>query len=184
MKYFKGDHLVSRGNHQVPFGYEPPKASRKGTLIYYDSFEHTTDLELTIAAEYAVNHAFEKFVLYPLHEESVRRMSKEPVQAYYKREDRLHAWKREHDQTSVYIEGWEGKRKKYTPIDAALRHLTEYYPSPHFLYVTPEFANLFASFSSFEAWIVKIRLVLSSEPQRMHPRLEKFRHRWNTIHTQ
>lgn len=172
---------MSRNNHQVPFGYEPPEMSRKGTLIYYDSFEHTTDLELTVAAEYAVSHDFEKFVLYPLHEESVRRMSKEPVQAYYKREDRLYEWKRDLEQASVYIEGWEGKRKKYTPIDTALRHLTEYYSAPHFLYVTPEMANLFASFTSFDTWIKKIRLILSSEPERMHPRLESYRHRWNTV---
>ncbi|MFX3636795.1 MAG: hypothetical protein ACE3L7_18775 [Candidatus Pristimantibacillus sp.] len=170
---------MSRDNIKVPYGYEPPKDARKGTLIYYDSFEHTTDRELERAAEYASSYSFAKFVLYPLHEESVRRMSKEPVSSYYKRLDRLHEWKRDQGTSDLFVEGWEGKRKKYTPIDAALRHMTEGYPSPYFLYLTADMANLFASFASFEEWIVKIRLVLSSEPLKLHPRLEKFRHRWN-----
>ena len=80
---------------------------------------------------------------------------------------------------AVTIEGWEGKRKKYTPIEAALRHMTEKYPAPHFVYLSPEMANQFASFSSFEEWIVKVRLLLSASPGQLHPRLEKYRHRWN-----
>ncbi|WP_068783294.1 hypothetical protein [Paenibacillus phocaensis] len=170
-----------RQNIQVPFGYEPPAPSRKGSLIYYDAFEKTSDDELLRAAEEAENRKFTKLVLYPLHEETVRRMSKDPVSPLYRREDRLHAWKREQEGTrlAISVEGWEGKRKKYTPIDTALRHLTEVYPAPHFLYVTPELANQFASFSSFEEWIVKIRLVLAAEPADPHPRLVKFSHRWD-----
>ncbi len=163
----------------LPYGYEPPVEQRKGTLIYYDSFEHTTDEELDLAVKIAEERSFMKFVLYPLHEETVRRMTKEPVSPFYKRDDRLHEWKRERGHQKVAIDSLEGKRKKYTPIDSALRHLTEAYASPHFLYVTPETANLFASFSSFETWIVKIRLLLTQEPRVLHPRLEQYRHRWD-----
>ncbi|MEK4510694.1 hypothetical protein [Paenibacillus sp. FSL K6-2524] len=170
---------MARNPQKVPYGYEPPKQERRGTLIYYDEFEHTTNEELETALRYGEEHSFTKLVLYPLHEETVRRMTKESISAFYKREDRLHEWKQEHGQSKVAVEGWEGKRKKYTPIEAALRHLTEKYPSPHFLYLTPETANLFASFSSFEEWIVKLRLVLSTEPERLHPKLEKFQHRWS-----
>jgi DNA segregation ATPase FtsK/SpoIIIE-like protein len=158
----------------VPYGYEPPAEEERGTLIYYDTFEQTLDEELDAAVETAHDRSFAKFVLYPIHEETMRRMSKSPVSAYYKREKRLYEWK----QGQVAIDGWEGKRKKYTPLDSALRHLTETLPAPHFLYLTPEMANLLASFSSFEEWIVKMRLVLSSEPTVLHPRLEKFRNRW------
>ncbi|MNO01844.1 hypothetical protein D3C81_2220990 [compost metagenome] len=45
--------------------------------------------------------------------------------------------------------------------------------------MTPEMAERFASYSSFEEWIVKLRLLLSEEPVHLHPRLEKFRHRWD-----
>ncbi|MFR9710191.1 hypothetical protein ACL02P_12350 [Paenibacillus sp. MB22_1] len=170
-----------RQNIQVPFGYEPPAPSRKGTLIFYDSFELISDEELLRAAEEAETRKFAKLVLYPLHEETMRRMSKEPVSPFYRREDRLHAWRREQKGAgpALLVEGWEGKRKKYTPFDTALRHLTEAYPAPHFLYLTPELANQFASFSSFEEWIVKIRLLLAAEPSHLHPRLEKFSHRWD-----
>ncbi|WP_018752228.1 hypothetical protein [Paenibacillus sanguinis] len=169
-----------RQNIQVPFGYEPPVADRRGTLIFYDSFEHMEEAELELAAAEAVARRFVKLVLYPLHEETVRRMTKQPVSAFYRREDRLHEWKRAHGSSAVAIavEGWEGKRKKYTPIDTALRHLTEKYPAPHFIYLTPETANQFASFSSFEGWITKVRLLLTAESADLHPRLQRFAHRW------
>lgn len=146
----------------VPYGYEPPAEREKGTLVYYDTFEQTTDEELELALACKNTRSFTQLVLYPIHEETMRRMSKNPVSPYYKREKRLQEWLKEHEREAISLDGWEGKRKKYTPIDSALRHLTETLPSPHFMYVTPEMANLFASFSSFEDWIVKIRLLLST----------------------
>ena len=116
----------------LPYGYEPPVEQRKGTLIYYDSFEQTMDEQLDLAAKIAEDRAFAKLVLYPLHEETVRRMTKELVSPFYKRDDRLHEWKRERGHQKVAIDSLEGKRKKYTPIDSALRHLTEAYASPPF----------------------------------------------------
>lgn len=172
---------MKRDNQQVPFGYEPSTEQRKGTLVFYDTFEHITNQELEVAAKVVIDRQFTKLVLYPLHEETVRRMSKEPVLAFHKREDRLHEWKREQGQSYITVEGLEGKRKKYTPMDSALRHITDVYPSPYFLYLTPEMANQFASFSSFEEWIVKLRLLLSAAPVNLHPRLEKYRHRWDVV---
>ncbi|WP_438349056.1 hypothetical protein ACP8HI_26520 [Paenibacillus sp. FA6] len=169
---------MSRNIQSVPFGYEPPEEKRKGTLIYYDTFEKTTDGELDLAVESMEHYSFDKLVLYPLHEETVRRMLKEPVSAFHKREKRLFEWRNDRGYSKVVVEGWEGKRKKYTPMDSALRLLAEKYKAPYFLYITPETADLFASFSSFEEWIVKIRLLLSSEPQELHPMLEKYQHRW------
>ncbi|MBB3113510.1 hypothetical protein FHS18_005622 [Paenibacillus phyllosphaerae] len=170
---------MSRTTHQVEYGYEPPADHRKGTLIFYDAFEHILPHELDEAAAYADTRAFSKLVLYPLHEETVRRMVKTPVRPYYKRVDELHAWKDERDLPYVTIEALEGKRKKYTPIDAALRHMAEIYKAPFVLYITPETANLFASYTSFEEWIVKLRLVLIERPSDLHPKLEKYRHRWS-----
>jgi len=165
----------------VPYGYEPPEAGTKGTLIYYDTFEDVTEADLELAAACAEARAFAKLVLYPLHEQTVKRMTRQPVSPYYKREDRLHAWKRGHHRNFVSIEGWEGKRKKYTPTDSALRHVTDQYPAPHFVLLTPEMANLWASYSAFESWIVKLRLLLLAEPHELHPRLAQYRHRWSTV---
>ena len=72
----------------VPFGYEPAQPSRKGTLIFYDSFENVTDEQLERAAAIVNARAFKQLVLYPLHESTVKRMSRNAVQSYYKREDR------------------------------------------------------------------------------------------------
>lgn len=172
---------MSETVQKMPFGYEPPKDERKGTIVYYDSFEHTTERELDLAAYIAKERLFLKLVLYPLHEQSVKRMSKEEVSPFYKREDRLHEWKRDRGEANVVVERLEIKRKKYTPIDSALRHLAETYPKPLFMLITGDMANLFASYSSFEEWIVKIRLILTEEPARLHPRLIQYRHRWESI---
>lgn len=169
---------MPRNLEYVPYGYEPPKPTTKGTLIFYDLFEQD-QVVLEQAAAIFEERSFAKLVLYPLHEETVKRMFKEPPSPYYKREKQLQEWIEEHGRSSVVIESFESKRKKYTPIDTALRHLVEKYGSPHFLLLTPEVANVFASFSSFEEWIVKLRLILLSEPPFLHPRLEKFRHRWD-----
>ncbi|CAM4437596.1 hypothetical protein FHS16_001591 [Paenibacillus endophyticus] len=166
---------------KMPFGYEPPVDERKGTIVYYDSFEHTTDRELDLAASIAKERSFRKLVLYPLHEQSMKRMSKEEVKPFYKREDRLHLWKQERGAADVVVERLEIKRKKYTPIDSALRHLAETYPKPLFLLMTGELANLFASYSSFDEWIIKIRLLLTEEPSSLHPKLIANKHRWESI---
>ncbi|OXL81855.1 hypothetical protein BCV73_01300 [Paenibacillus sp. SSG-1] len=163
----------------VPYGYEPPVQKRKGTLIYYDTFEETDEEGLNEAESLAGVLSFSKLVLYPLHEETVRRMTKEPVSPYYKREKRLEAWRSDGHGKTV-IENWEGRRKKYTPVEAALRHLTEKYPAPHFLLLTPDMANRFASYSTFGEWIVKLRLLLTEEPEAVHPKLEQYSHRWDT----
>lgn len=170
--------MPQRLTERVPYGYEPPTDKRRGTLIYYDSFEETTDDEIAAAAAALHDRAFAKLVLYPIHEETAKRMSKAPVSPYYKREKRLAEWLGEFGSGRVSIDGWEGKRKKYTPMEASLRHLTETLPGPHFLYVSPETANLFASFASFEEWIERIRLIVSAEPRQVHPRLAKYGHRW------
>ncbi|WP_339321979.1 hypothetical protein [Paenibacillus sp. FSL W8-0194] len=162
----------------VPYGYEPPAEQNKGTLIFYDAFEDITAQGLLKAEKTAEERAFSRLVLYPLHEETAKRMLKAAVSAYYKRERQLESWKEEH-RSSAVIEGFEAKRKKYTPMDTALRHLTEKYPAPHFLYLTPDMANLFASYASFKDWIVRLRLILSERPERVHPLLEEYQNRWD-----
>ncbi|WP_054955962.1 hypothetical protein [Paenibacillus dakarensis] len=172
---------MKRSLQHVPYGYEPPKEGNKGSLIYYDSFQDTQEADLALALEQLDKLSFKKLILYPLHEETVKRMSKEPVSAFYKREKLLNSWVEEIGRSDVIVESWDGKRKKYTPVDTALRHLTDKYPGPYFMLMSPEMANAFASFSSFEEWIVKLRLILSAEPRSLHPRLEKFKHRWDVI---
>lgn len=173
---------MGRQTYQVPFGSEPAKRTAKGTLIFYDSFEHVSDERLERAAEAAVARSFSQLVLYPLHEATVKRLTGETASAFYKRDDRVHEWRRDQQiMRNVTVENWDGKRKKYTPLEAALRFMDEKYPSPLFLYLTADNANRFASFATFEEWIVRIRLVLEKPPQRLHPRLEKFRSRWDTV---
>ncbi|WP_027085188.1 hypothetical protein [Cohnella panacarvi] len=171
--------MTRKAAERVPYGYEPPVDRAKGTLIYYDTFEDTEDVELAAAAALAQDRSFSRFVIYPIHEETAKRMFSMPVSPYYKREKRLLQWLDEFGTGNMTIDGWEGKRKKYTPIDTALRHLTETLPAPHIVYMTSETANLFASFASFEEWIVRVRLWLPAEPRSVHPKLAQYRHRWD-----
>ncbi|MGM1020245.1 MAG: hypothetical protein ACQEXV_06780 [Bacillota bacterium] len=172
---------MTRNLRYVPYGYEPPVETHKGTMIYYDTFEQITARELDIFAKTGGTLSFKKLVLYPLHEETVRRMWKQSVRSYYKRVDDLGEWQREQALSAVVIESWEGKRKKYTPIEAAIRFLAEKYPPPLFLYMSPETANLCASYASFDEWIRNVRLVLSTEPLELHPKLAQYCNRWNTV---
>ncbi|MDF2836480.1 MAG: hypothetical protein K0Q63_2120 [Paenibacillus sp.] len=172
---------MDRSSRKVSYGYVEEKDNRsgKGTLVYYDTFQDVTDRQLEEAALLAAERSFAKLVLYPLHEETAKRMRKSPIEPYYKRVDRLFEWREERaDGDTIIVENWEGRRKKYTPIEAALRHLADQYPQPMFLYVSPETANSFASFHSFEEWIGKIRLVLTAPPPDAHPNLTTYRHRW------
>ncbi|GLX70598.1 hypothetical protein [Paenibacillus glycanilyticus] len=176
------DRIIQR----VPYGYTEDKdaSPRKGTLVYYDTFQDVSEEQLNRVAELAKARSFAKLVLYPLHEETAKRMWKRPIEPYYKREERLFEWRREHgDDGTITIENWEGKRKKYTPMEAAIRHLIEVYAQPMFLYVSPATANAFASFHSFEEWISKLRLILTEPPPDAHPNLTKFRHRWDVRET-
>ncbi|GGA25138.1 hypothetical protein [Paenibacillus physcomitrellae] len=175
---------MKRETAQVPFGYEPPVRTVKGVLVFYDSFEseREEDLEEELAAALvtARQRNFTKLVLYPLHEETLRRMTKIPVLPYHKREKSLIAWKQESGSSLVTLESWEGRRKKYTPFEAAVRHLEEIYGGPLFLYVTPEMANRLAGYDAFKEVIKRIRLILSTAPgEALHPNLEKFRSRWD-----
>lgn len=169
---------MASSNQQVPYGYEPPQSNVRGTLIYYDDFNDSTDAALEQAAIIAEQMRFAKLVLYPLHEQTVRRISNEQVAPFYKREQRLQEWKLNSGRKSILIEGWDGKRKKYTPIEAAIRTCMDHYSSPYFLLMTPEMANRFASFATFEEWITKISLVLTHQPDHLHPRMKTFRSRW------
>lgn len=110
---------MTRDIQHMPYGYEPPANERKGTLIFYDSFEHISDMELLKAAETAVDRRFMKLVLYPLHEETVRRMTKEPVKAWYKRDDRLHEWKKSRDSPSL---PWRASKVSGRSIPRWIRH--------------------------------------------------------------
>ncbi|WP_211748554.1 hypothetical protein [Paenibacillus sp. Marseille-Q4541] len=172
---------MAREVHAVPYGYEPPKETYKGTLIYYDDFEKVTDKQLSQVLTTVESRKFTKLVLYPLHEATVKRMANHSVLPFYKREDRLHEWKREQNEGIVVVENWEGKRKKYTPMEAALRHLTEKYKGPFFLLLPSEYANCFASYPFFDEWITKIRLILVDQPVSLHPKLEKNQHRWDVL---
>ncbi|ANS74614.1 hypothetical protein AWM70_08470 [Paenibacillus yonginensis] len=174
---------MKRETAQVPFGYEPPVRTVKGVLVFYDSFDsgdiEELEQELAAALETARQRSFTKLVLYPLHEETLRRMTKTPAAPYHKREKTLIAWKQGFGSSLVTLESWEGRRKKYTPFEAAVRHLEEIYGGPLFLYVTPEMANRLAGYDAFKEAIKRIRLILSAAPEAPHPNLEQFRSRWD-----
>ncbi|WP_166244410.1 hypothetical protein [Paenibacillus turpanensis] len=170
---------MERTNTIVPFGYEPQMSTKKGTLFYYDTFERADVHALSSAIALAESRSFSKMVFYPLHEETVKRMTKEAPISFYKRERLLLEFMEELGETrGITVEGWEGKRKKYTPMDTALRFLTEKYPGPHFFMLPGAFANLFATYATFEEWIRTIRLVIVDPVQPVHPNLLRFESRW------
>ena len=72
-----------------------PEADNERHLDILRSFEQD-QVALEQAAAIFEERSFAKLVLYPLHEETVKRMFKEPVSPYYKREKQLQEWIEEH----------------------------------------------------------------------------------------
>jgi hypothetical protein len=171
----------------VPYGYEPEKETIRGTLIVYDAFDiHYTLSDLQALCDWAEQHDMARVVLYPLHEQTIRRMVSKPeaaaVEPYHVRLERLEELSGHIKNISIDIDEWERKRKKYTPMDSALQFLTDKYKGPHFLGISGKNANSFAAYSSFEPWIRKLRLVIYSVDQlHPHPKLIKFENRWEAI---
>lgn len=182
--------LMPREVIKVPYGYVPPAATRKGTLIAYGEFESMDSalwLQLLRAAD---ERAFERLVLYPIHEETGKRMGLGTLSAYYKRlerveelvQDTLEGKEGMRAPVPILIDKWEGKRRKYTPIDTALTFLTEKYPGPHFVYMSEDFAARFAVYQSFEEWIRKIRLLLAPPyGNRLPSKLTAASNRWEYV---
>ncbi|TVY10800.1 hypothetical protein [Paenibacillus cremeus] len=174
---------MARDNIKVPFGYEPERnpAGERGSLWVYDSFEGYTEQELARLLAWAEEHRMAKVVLYPLHEETLRRMVKGTFAPYHRRVDELEALLEASGTDLDYvIDRFEGKRKKYTPMDTAFRYLDEKYKSPHFVYVTEEMANLLAGYEPFETWIKRVRMVItdSQAGAKVHPKLQENASRW------
>ncbi|UUZ82353.1 hypothetical protein LJK88_49590 [Paenibacillus sp. P26] len=176
---------MARDNIQVPYGYEMPKSGQgeRGSLWIYDSFEGYTMPQLEKVLRLTEERSIARAIFYPLHEETVRRMDRHSVAPYYARTDALRGLL-EDSGTDVdwTIEAFEGKRKKYTPIDTALRFLEEKYEKPHFVYMTDFMANLFAGYDSFGPWIKKVRLFIAAETGlQPHPKLEAYGNRWERL---
>lgn len=177
---------MAKQNVRVPFGYEPPKMREpeRGSLWVYDSFADYSLQELLPILRLVEDRSIARLVLYPLHEETVRRMDKQPVEPYYRRVEALEALMEEAEAGVDWtIERFEGKRKKYTPMDTAFRFLEEKYASPHFVYVSEAMAARLAGYESFETWSKKVRMFIAGEggASLAHPMLMKHPNRWERV---
>lgn len=152
---------MARDNITVPFGYEEPKSKVKGTLFVLDSFDDWEEEQVTRLFELTNERSFAKVVFAPQHEETLKRMKFPCDNPYYKRIKNLQAIIESlHIQNHYVIDQWEGKRKKYTPLNTLLSFLTEKYPGPYFVYMNDWYANVFAATAEFDAWIKRLRILL------------------------
>ncbi|NHN32024.1 hypothetical protein [Paenibacillus agricola] len=178
---------MAKHTSQVPFGYEPEneREGARGSMWVYASFEGCSKQELVRIMGWAKRKEMKQLVLYPLHEETLKRMGERGATSYYRRADGLEAWLEQIEQpVATVIDRFEGRRKKYTPMDLAFRFLEEKYEGPYFVYVTLEMANTIAAFDDFEAWIRKVRLFIDlkfSVAANLHPRLLATAHRWESV---
>jgi len=180
---------LARQPSKVPFGYEPDdrRKGSRGTLWIYDSFEAFGLQQLIPLIETAERRTLAKLVFYPLHEETLRRMGVRHAAPYYRRTMALEALLEQVEtRLDIAVDHWEGRRKKYTPVDTAFRYLAEKYAGPHFVWVTAETANKLAGFDSFEGWIKKVRLWIDASGTggrmpELHPRLQAAANRWDAV---
>jgi hypothetical protein len=178
---------MAKDSIHVPFGYEPPAEGRRGTLIVYDDFEETRAAELTQIYQFARERDFTHVIFYPIHEETGRRMGIQPLTSYFKRMDRLQELLQDTEGEvppgiKVTLDQWEGKRKKYTPVETALDFLTEKNKGPFFVWMTERLAGKWASYASFPEWIRKLRLVVAPPYGNPLPQsMEEYASRWEYV---
>lgn len=179
---------MARTVTHVPYGYVPEKETIRGSLLVYDAFDASySEADLLKVTRWAEEHDLARVILYPLHEQTLRRMESkssglaEPYHVRLKRLEELCEQLTSID-IPVEIDEWERKRKKYTPVETALEFLTDKYKGPHFLGLSGVMANRFATYKSYEHWIRQIRLLIwAEEPFHAHPLLVKYENRWDTI---
>jgi hypothetical protein len=182
-----GGIVMARQVSKVPFGYESESEQQgpRGTMWVYDSFEAYSEQQFVRIMGWAKHKEMKKLVLYPLHEETLRRMGERGAAPFYRRADGLQELLEQADTpVDTVIDRWEGRRKKYTPMDTAFRFLEEKYAGPYFVYVTLDMANMIAAFEGFELWIKKLRLCIDMKftvASELHPRLQSSAHRWEAV---
>lgn len=176
--------MMAKGNQLMPFGYEPEEDTVKGTLVALGVFDDPARDKVPQLAELAAERAFATLVLLPQHDETLRRMGLRAENAYYKRVAGLEEWAADAaPRIPVTVDAWEGKRKKYTPLDTLLEFATEKYEAPHFAALSDTYADLFASYSSFDDWIRRVRLLVLARPgYEPPPKLASYGHRWEAVY--
>lgn len=188
---------MERTKMQVPYGFEPPEETSKGTLFIYDSFDMDEGGEaapdgglglrgLELLCEWAERRFISRVALYVPHEETLKRMGVRYPVPMYKREAALREAAEGLERSiALDIDVWERKRKKYTPMDTALRYMNERYAAPDFVGLSGAYANRFASYHGFEDWIRRLRLVVARRPDEApfepHPLLRKHESRWTLV---
>lgn len=178
---------MKKDNIKVPFGYEPPAETQKGTLIVYDDFSEPRAAELLEIYRFAEERGFVHVVFYPIHEETGRRMGLADLAPYHRRVEGLQELLEETESqrpsgTKVTLDLWEGKRKKYTPVETALDFLTEKNRGPYFVWMTERLAGKWGSYASFPEWIRKVRLVVSPPyGNPLPPAMAQYESRWEYV---
>ncbi|KRE59607.1 hypothetical protein [Paenibacillus sp. Soil750] len=174
---------MARDQIKVPYGYEPPENSDKGTVMVFETFEDWTEHEMSACIAWAEERKFVRVIFYPQHEETLRRMDIRSEMPYYARLKHLEQLLEDVDTNlQVEVDKWEGKRKKYTPLDTSLNFLTEKSSGPHFICMSDRYANLFVTYPSFKEWIKKARLVIFTQFRvPLHGKLNDCAERWETV---
>ncbi|MBP1961669.1 hypothetical protein [Paenibacillus aceris] len=174
---------MAREQIKVPFGYEPPAQTRKGTIFVFETFEDWTEADMQAFTAWAEEKKFVRAIFYPQHEETLRRMdiaSKTPYHARVKHLESL--LKQSNSTVQLDLDTWEGKRKKYTPMDTSLHFLTDKSPGPYFLCLSDRYANLFVTYPSFKEWIKNLRLYINEQFHvPLHGKLTEYAQRWETV---
>lgn len=174
---------MARQNITVPFGYKEPNAKVKGTLFVFDSFDDWEEEQVSNLFRFAEERAFASVIIVPQHEETLKRMKYPCDLPFFQRVKNVQSIMDNLPTNTRYvIDQWEGKRKKYTPLDTLLRHLVDKYPGPYFVYMNDWYANIFASTTEFDSWIKRLRLFIEPRLRNpLHSKLMNVEERWEEL---
>ncbi|MFC5452980.1 hypothetical protein [Paenibacillus aestuarii] len=174
---------MAREQIKVPFGYEQPARSHKGSLLIFETFEDWNEVDMRAMIDFAEARKFVRAIFYPQHEETLRRMGIPCEMPYYARIKLLESMLQEiQSNVTVDVDAWEGKRKKYTPLDTSLHFLTDKYHGPYFIAMSDRYMNLFVTYPSFKEWIKHARFfILPRFGVPLNQKLHDYAERWEVV---
>lgn len=158
------------------FGDERTMNEVKETLLFYGVFDELDEELLARIVEVAEERGSHRLVLYPFHDATLRRMGVEGVPPYHRRVKILEEWLEEDlSDVEIDIDRWDGKRKKYTPVEASVRFIMEKHGGRLTLVLTTEMANRLVGYHSFDEISEKVGIIVFDDGG-LSPRFREYEH--------
>lgn len=152
----------------VGYGDGEEAMSVKETLLCYGVFGESDEVLVDEAVSLSRDRDSFRVVFYPFHEKTLKRMGLESEMPYHRRVKQVQGWLEEIDSdVHAEVDQWEGKRKKYTPVEASFRFIQEKHGGRIVLALTREMHAILSSYKTFESLMKDTEVVILDKEEGM-----------------